>query len=856
VSLPELPGGFKLERLLGRSPLSEVYLVRSPSGIRMALKLLRPSAARDPRLKVRVERESQLLEDLDHPNLVKGFGMLEVEGRLGLLLEFIDGPTLRDQVQAGALGWEQAARYGIQLARALDRLHRHGALHRDVKPHNVLIHSERGAILADLGLVRRSEDPELTRQGAALGSPAYMSPEQARDPSGVGPEADVYSLGATLHHAVSGQPPFLGKGVGEVIHRVLHLEPEPLPKQVPEPLQRVLAVALAKDIDRRYSRARDFSQDLGRVLLGHPPRLLTAHRRRKRMRTAVAALATPVLLLASVLAYQAWWPTSELIPQEQLESQGEGDEQTSEQDGESRTPSLGFSDQRVLYDGWAEESLRRASRAYEEGAYRVAWQSVELFATRPFPDFADANFFEQLRRAEVQRRRNRLEQRAAEVFVDVAEVLQAAADGGRRQIQAGEFNLEDWREFASSELQRRVPRATQLPLYSGGDSPTELLESHALTLERQNRESWRSRARNLLPDLRPRLARALQDGELESAWALWSQTDGRLLEYSLEARREGWRMEQLVAADRALASELASRLGQEWTIRLREGEVQGRVTLPQEGGTHWRLQVDDGRRVSVRFLDLDPDAIDRVVLLRAAEQDWLRGQLLWAQGRTGEAIDLMRRLALRAWPAEADPYFWVGEWERERALQTGLDQALTEVRHPTDASDAGASAAQNPQPGDPLEELARELRAQLIGATVAVEDDRIVLSWQGLDWHPSWVRSWPFDRRRWQITAWQLTWQLPLGEKAPERVRLWTDIRCEQRGDAWRLDVAGKVTDGVVFVPGATQTLAWDGERVRFDGFDVGAWQPEGGRRILLRGEASSRFVPQRMELRLAPVPR
>ncbi|MBT7013090.1 MAG: protein kinase, partial [Planctomycetes bacterium] len=289
LNTDRLPKGVVFVRTLGRTPFSEVLLVEK-DGVPCALKLLHGVAAFDERILERWRREARLLGAIEHDNLVRSYGTLDVDGHPGLLLEFIDGPTLRQLLTDAPLGWEQAVRYGVQVARALERLHRSGAIHRDVKPHNILIHPTRGAVLADLGLVRTDDDATLTRQGVALGSPAYMSPEQARDPSEVGPEADVYSLAATLYHALSGRPPFLGRGVGEVIHRVLHEEPEPLSEDVPLPIRRVLACALAKDPESRYARARDFALDLGRVLLGDKPILLHRRRRRRRSQFIVAGV--------------------------------------------------------------------------------------------------------------------------------------------------------------------------------------------------------------------------------------------------------------------------------------------------------------------------------------------------------------------------------------------------------------------------------------------------------------------------------------------------------------------------------------------------------------------------------------
>lgn len=855
MSAIELPPGFEMERLLGRSPLSEVYLVRDPEGQRRALKVLRASACRDPRILARFEREAALLGDLRHPNLVAGYGSIRAEGRPCLLLEYIDGPTLRELTQAGPIGWEQVARYGVQLARALDKLHRHGALHRDVKPHNVLVDAERGAVLADLGLVRRAEDPELTRHGAALGSPAYMSPEQARDPSGVGPEADVYSLGATLHHALSGAPPFLGKGVGEVIHRVLHMDPEPLPVSVPEPLARVLDTALAKDLERRYAKASDLAKDLGRVLLGHPPHLLTRHRRKRRRQALATVAAAPFLI------WFAWWGGAQLVSGSgEVDSLEAARPETAEADREGDVPTerapqqLDRGAQREYYQAWAGESLRRVRDAFEEGAYRVAWQSLDLFEQRSLPTGVDADFFLQLRRSELRSQRARLEQRAAEVFVDVAEVLQAQSEAARDAIVAGSFDPVAWRQQSERLLRERVPRAQQLPLFPGGESPDELLNSYLLTLERQNREAWRARAQELLPDLRLRVASQLQAGRLQHAWELWQELDPRLLEYSLLARREGWRMEQLHAAELALANQLASRLGRVWTVVMRGGVLEGRVSLPREGGAHWRIQKQDGERVEIKLVDLEPEAIGAVLDLAEPELEWLTAQLLWRNGELGRAIDRMRRLALRPWPAEADPFFWVVEWEREWALRAPVDVAAP--TEPTVQPEEARIAAESPTSGQsqtPLEALAEDLRAELLDAEVRIVGDEVELLWRNFEFHPSWIRNWSNDARRLRLESWRCEWQLPLQARIPERMQIWGNVAFERQGNAWNLTVLGKKTRGVVLVPGARQSLEWDGKVVRFDGFEVGTWTPPGGRRVLLRGEASASFPMQEMQVRLSP---
>ena len=294
-----LPEGLTFVRTLGTSPLSEVLLVRNQKGLLFALKVMRSSVAKDERIVERWNREAQTLIELNHSHLVRCYGACTVDERPALILEYISGGTLREQLENGQVSWEKACRYGIQISRALECLHRHGAIHRDVKPHNVLLHPENGAVLADLGLVLREEDPTLTSQGAALGSPAYMSPEQSRNPSEVYEQTDIYSLGATLYHAITGHPPFVGKGVGEVIHRLLHEAPELLGNDVPSSLQKIISVAMSKDEEHRYDRARSMGADLGLVLLGDKPRLRTLHhgqRLRKRWLTAVGIVAAAILM--------------------------------------------------------------------------------------------------------------------------------------------------------------------------------------------------------------------------------------------------------------------------------------------------------------------------------------------------------------------------------------------------------------------------------------------------------------------------------------------------------------------------------------------------------------------------------
>ncbi len=859
MSQPNLPPEYEFVRVLGRSMLSEVFLVQHQSGERFALKLLRASAARDPRVVARFEREVQLLEDWRHPNLVQGYGALNVDDRPGLLLEFVTGPTLKDAVSDRPLRWEQAARFGVQISRALDKLHKSGALHRDVKPHNVLLDHDRGAILADLGLVRRDTDPELTRQGAALGSPAYMSPEQTRDPSGVGPEADVYSLGATLHHALSGKPPFLGKGVGEVIHRVLHVDPEPLPKELPEPLLKVLATAMAKDPQRRYERARDLGGDLGRVLLGLQPHLMTRFKRKKRRRVAVSLVAVPLLALGAygLVSKMGWLnPTVEDNTVEVQSPQagvGEGE------GNRVATPGANFDavSQRHLFQSWAAPYLDRHRNAFQEGAYRMAWQALGHFEQADFPNEAEADFFEQLRRNEVQRGQQRLQSLTGEIYIDVAEVLQAQAEKGSAQIQGGSFDGKRWSQQAEQQLYARVPRAKQLPMFPGDDDPLVLLRSHLLTLDRQNRQAWTARARELVPVLRPQVNEHLEKGHLNAAVQVWAQLDARLLSFSMPAQRESWRLEQLKEAQLQLDQLLEGQLGAIIELPMPGRDLKGRVRmlLDADGAVQWQIETGPGERRIVDLLDLDARRLGEVFTMPSRSRMWIEAQVLWCQGND-LSVKRMTELAVQEWPPQADPYFWAKEWE---TIIASRHADALQGPMPTEPVSANGGGAQDvvqavPAASEPLEQLKQELAAELIGAQFEVVGGALLIKWDQPAWDPSWLRTWPLESRKWKLSGWGMEWLIPSGHQPPQRFSVWEDVEMTRTKNSWSIQSGNKTFDGVFLYTGVRQSLIWDGKQVRLDDFAVGKWQPQKGRRVLLRAEATDSFSPSKFWVRIEPL--
>lgn len=211
VAPGDVLGDYEVREPIGRGSMGCVFEARDTrSGKLVALKVLAGERARRSKGAQRFHREADLLCSLQHPNLVAGLGFGNTAGRSFLVMELIEGPSLKHELrERGPLPVEELRALGAGLARAVAYLHREGIVHRDIKPANVLIGPDRRPRLCDLGLAREEElTSQATASGDTLGTPCYMAPEQARGPRDAGPPADLYSLGVTLFHAAAGRPPF------------------------------------------------------------------------------------------------------------------------------------------------------------------------------------------------------------------------------------------------------------------------------------------------------------------------------------------------------------------------------------------------------------------------------------------------------------------------------------------------------------------------------------------------------------------------------------------------------------------------------------------------------------------------
>jgi WD40 repeat protein len=307
-------GDYELLEEIARGGMGVVYRARQVSLSRIvAVKMLLGGRLATKDFVQRFRTESAAAASLQHPNIVAIHEVGFAEGQHFFAMDYVPGRTLAQLVAEGPMRMRQAAKYLQAVAEAIHFAHERNVLHRDLKPSNVLIDSATDQPrLTDFGLAKRLEgNTELTLTGQVLGSPNFMSPEQATAKRGaVGKRSDVFSLGAILYYLVTGRPPFQGQTLTDVLDQVLNnepLAPHLLTPRVSKDLETICLKCLEKDPGRRYQTAQELADELGRFLRDEPIRALPMTPlehgwRWCRRKPALASLAAGIALLLAIIA--------------------------------------------------------------------------------------------------------------------------------------------------------------------------------------------------------------------------------------------------------------------------------------------------------------------------------------------------------------------------------------------------------------------------------------------------------------------------------------------------------------------------------------------------------------------------
>src|SRR5919199_223523 len=285
-------GRYRILRKLGSGGMANVYLAEDQElGRRVAIKILNDRHANDDQFVERFRREAKNAAALSHPNIVSIYDRGEAEGTYYIAMEFIDGRSLKELiVSRGPAPLTVAVEYARQILSALRFAHRHGIVHRDIKPHNALVDAEGRVKVTDFGIARAGTS-QMTEAGSIVGTAQYLSPEQAKG-TPVDQRSDVYSLGIVLYELLTGEVPFKGDTPVEIAMRHLSTVPEPPSAkraEVPHDLDLVVMRALAKDPGDRYTSAEEMDADLERVARGLSVSAVTADAATQIMRAPATA---------------------------------------------------------------------------------------------------------------------------------------------------------------------------------------------------------------------------------------------------------------------------------------------------------------------------------------------------------------------------------------------------------------------------------------------------------------------------------------------------------------------------------------------------------------------------------------
>jgi WD40 repeat protein len=366
-------GRFELREVLGQGGFGRVYRAYDPQLDReVALKV--PTFG--PHDKHKIQRfltEAKAAAGLRHPHIVPTFESGQVDGQYFIVVHFVKGQPLAQAIKQSLLPREQAVRIVVSVARALAYAHHEGIVHRDVKPDNIMLDARGEPQLMDFGMAKRlNEDAGMTTEGTLMGTPAYMSPEQARgEMANVGPTSDQYAVGTILYEVLCGQRAFQGPP-HSVLAQILSQEPQPLRSlkgDVPRDLEAITQKAMCKEAAGRYPSCGAMADDLERWLRGEPtyarPATLVerwARWSRRNKTLATLSTATAAVILVAIVGISAAWVKTDAALSDAVEQRQRADEKATEAARQTKLAQ----EQKQRADEKAEEAAKQTQLVAEE----------------------------------------------------------------------------------------------------------------------------------------------------------------------------------------------------------------------------------------------------------------------------------------------------------------------------------------------------------------------------------------------------------------------------------------------------------------------------------------------------------